>query len=233
METILIIEDEPAMLRGLCANVTASGYTCLSADDGEKGLNLALNHKPDLILLDIMLPEINGYEICRLLRLEKLDMPIIMLTAKGEESDIILGLNLGADDYVTKPFSIHEVLARINAFLRRRRQEESVALEFGPYRLDIEACKLCYREHPSETIELTPKEYGVLQLLVKREGKAITRDHLLNQVWGYNCLAGDRSVNRCITTLRAKIEPDPHHPIYIHTLRDIGYKFEPPVDQKD
>ena len=230
METILIIEDDPAMLRGLCANVTASEYACLSAADGERGLNLALDEKPDLILLDIMLPEINGYEICRILREQKLDMPIIMLTAKGEESDIILGLNLGADDYVTKPFSIHEVMARINALLRRRRQEPSVTYRFGPFLLDVEAHKLAYQDHPNQAIELTPKEYRVLQFLVEREGKAVTRDHLLNHVWGYNALAGHGSVNRCMATLRSKIEPDPHRPVYIHTLRDIGYKFEPPQE---
>lgn len=230
METILVIEDDPALLRGLCANVTASGYACLSAADGESGLNLALDQKPDLILLDIMLPQINGYEICRLLREEKLDMPIIMLTAKGEESDIILGLNVGADDYVTKPFSIHEVLARINAFLRRRRQGQSVTYTFGPYLLDSEACRLSYQKNPNQVIELTPKEYGVLRFLVEKEGKAVTRDQLLNHVWGYNCLVGRCSINRCIATLRAKIEPDPRTPVFIHTLRDIGYKFESPIE---
>ncbi len=121
METILIIEDDSSMLRGLTDNFAYAGYNVLTASDGEKGLNAALDAKPDLILLDIMLPKINGYEICRLIRKEKLDMPIIMLTAKGEESDIILGLNLGADDYVTKPFSIKELLARAAAFLRRRK----------------------------------------------------------------------------------------------------------------
>ncbi|HUT47476.1 MAG TPA: response regulator, partial [Sedimentisphaerales bacterium] len=119
METILIVEDDPTMLRGLKDNFEFKGYRVLTAPDGEEGLNAALNEKPDLIILDIMLPKINGYEVCRLIRKENLDMPIIMLTAKGEESDIVLGLNLGADDYVTKPFSIKELLARAAAFLRR------------------------------------------------------------------------------------------------------------------
>jgi DNA-binding response OmpR family regulator len=130
METVLIIEDDSTMLRGLKDNFEYAGYGVLTATDGEVGLNTALGAKPDLIILDIMLPKINGYEICRLLRKEELDMPIIMLTAKGEESDIVLGLNLGADDYVTKPFSIKELLARAAAFLRRRKRQEQLCHEF-------------------------------------------------------------------------------------------------------
>ena len=131
METVLIIEDDPTMLRGLEDNFNLKGYRVKTARDGEQGLNAALDVKPDLIILDIMLPKINGYEICRLVRKEKLDMPIIMLTAKGEESDIVLGLNLGADDYVTKPFSIRELLSRVEAFLRRRRKAEPAIHKFG------------------------------------------------------------------------------------------------------
>ena len=142
METVLIIEDDPTMLRGLKDNFEFKGYKVLTASDGEKGLKAALNAKPDLIILDIMLPKINGYEICRLIREEKLDMPIIMLTAKGEESDIVLGLNLGADDYVTKPFSIKELLARAAAFLRRARTRQQDIYEFGDFRLDIPAREL-------------------------------------------------------------------------------------------
>ncbi|MHC4213850.1 MAG: response regulator, partial [Planctomycetota bacterium] len=142
METVLIIEDDPTMLRGLKDNFEFKGYSVVTASDGEAGLEAALNHKPDLILLDIMLPKINGYEICRLIREQQLDMPIIMLTAKGEESDIILGLNLGADDYVTKPFSIKELLARAAAFLRRRKQSKKSVYEFGDFRLDVTARKL-------------------------------------------------------------------------------------------
>ncbi|MHC4271634.1 MAG: response regulator transcription factor, partial [Planctomycetota bacterium] len=136
MEAVLIIEDDSTMLRGLKDNFEFKGYNVLTAADGEAGLNAALNKKPDLIILDIMLTKINGYEICRLIRKENLDMPIIMLTAKGEESDVVLGLNLGADDYVTKPFSIKELLARASAFLRRRRQSEQDIYEFADYRLD-------------------------------------------------------------------------------------------------
>ncbi len=225
METILIIEDDATMLRGLKDNFEFKGYRVITAVDGEQGLSAALNVKPDLIILDIMLPKINGYEICRLVRKENLDMPIIMLTAKGEESDIVLGLNLGADDYVTKPFSIKELLARAAAFLRRSKQAEQDIYEFSDYCLDIPARKLTRRE---EEIKLSPKEFKLLQLFVKRAGRALTRDEILNAVWGYDCFVSTRSVDRFVTTLRNKVEPDPHNPIFIHTIREIGYRFAPP-----
>jgi DNA-binding response OmpR family regulator len=229
METVLIIEDDSTMLRGLKDNFEYKGYNVLTAADGEEGLNTALNKTPDLIILDIMLPKINGYEICRLIRKEHLDMPIIMLTAKGEESDVVLGLNLGADDYVTKPFSIKELLARSAAFLRRRGQSKQNIHKFAEYRLDIPARKLTRKRHE---IKLSPKEFRLLVLFVKKTGRALTRDEILNVVWGYDCFSGPRSVDRFVTTLRNKIEPDPHNPTFIHTIREIGYKFEPlePVD---
>lgn len=180
METVLIIEDDSSMLRGLKDNFAYSGYNVLTADDGEKGLNTALDAKPDLIILDIMLPKINGYEICDTLRKENLDMPIIMLTAKGEESDIILGLNLGADDYVTKPFSIKELLARAAAFLRRRKEKQIDNFSFGDFVFDISACKLSKNGHE---INLSPKEYKLLEFFLRKQGKALTRDEILNAVW--------------------------------------------------
>lgn len=225
METVLIVEDDATMLRGLKDNFEFKGYRVLTAADGEEGLNTALNKKPDLIILDIMLPEINGYEVCRLIRKENLSMPIIMLTAKGEESDIILGLNLGADDYVTKPFSIKELLARAEAFLRRSRQTEQDIYEFGDCRLDIPARKLTCK---GNEIKLSPKEFSLLEFFVKKPGRALTRDEILNMVWGYDSFIGSRSIDRFVTTLRNKIEPDPHNPTFIHTIREIGYKFEPP-----
>ena len=225
METILIIEDDATMLRALKDNFEFKDYHVLTATDGEEGLTAALNKKPDLIILDIMLPKINGYEICRLIRKENLDMPIIMLTAKGEESDIVLGLNLGADDYVTKPFSIKELLARAAAFLRRGRQTEQNVYEFAGYHLDIPARKLT---HHRNEIELSPKEFKLLELFVKRPHRALTRDEILKTVWGYDCFVNSRSIDRFVTTLRSKIEPDPHNPTFIHTIREIGYKFEPP-----
>lgn len=223
METVLIIEDDSTMLRGLKDNFEYSGYNVMTAADGEAGLNAALDTKPDLIILDIMLPKINGYEICRLIRKENLDTPVIMLTAKGEESDIILGLNLGADDYVTKPFSIKELLARVAAFLRRKKQQEQNNYVFGDFELDISACRLSKN---GQEIKLSPKELKLLGFFLKKEGKALTRDEILNAVWGYNSFSGHRSVDRFVTTLRNKIETDPHNPAFIQTLREIGYKFE-------
>jgi DNA-binding response OmpR family regulator len=226
METVLIVEDDPAMLRGLRDNFEFHGYHVLTAEDGENALDTALNAKPDLILLDIMLPKINGYEVCRLVRREKLSMPIIMLTAKGEESDIILGLNLGADDYVTKPFSIKELLARAEALLRRTRKAEQEVYEFGDCRLDIPARRFTRR---NEEVKLSPKEFRLLEMFVKKPGRALTRDEILNLVWGYDSFVGSRSIDRFVTTLRNKIEPDPRNPTLILTVREIGYKFEPPL----
>ena len=225
METVLIIEDDPTMLVGLKDNFEFKGYKVVTAADGEKGLNAALNAKPDLILLDIMLPRINGYEICRLVREQKLDMPIIMLTAKGEESDVVLGLNLGADDYVTKPFSIKELLARAAAFLRRSKKEVKDVYEFAGLRLDISARRLTRK---GKEIELSPKEFNLLEYFVKKPGRALTREEILNAVWGYDCVVTSRSIDRFVTTLRNKIEPDPAKPVLIHTIRQIGYRFEPP-----
>lgn len=225
METILIVEDDATMLRGLRDNFEFKGYRVLTAADGEEGLETALSSKPDLIVLDIMLPKINGYEVCRLIRNEGLEMPIIMLTAKGEESDIVLGLNLGADDYVTKPFSIKELLARTEAFLRRSRQTDEDVYEFADYRLDVPGRKLT---RAGSEVKLSPKEFKLLELFLKKPGRALTRDDILNAVWGYDCYVGPRSIDRFVTTLRTKIEPDPHNPVFIHTIREIGYKFEPP-----
>ncbi|HWD18535.1 MAG TPA: response regulator transcription factor [Verrucomicrobiae bacterium] len=226
METILIIEDDAAMLTALKGNFEFKGYKVLTAANGEKGLNAALSAQPDLIILDIMLPQINGYEICRLVREAKLTMPIIMLTAKGEESDVVLGLNLGADDYVTKPFSIKELLARAAAFLRREKKETLDVYTFGDFRLELAARRLMRQQ---KEIELSPKEFGLLEYFVKKPGRALTRDDILNAVWGYDCVVTSRSIDRFVTTLRNKIEPEPGNPIYIHTVRQIGYRFEPPA----
>ena len=227
METVLIVEDDPTMLRGLKDNFEYQGYSVVTATDGEGALNTALDAKPDLIILDIMLPKINGYEICRLIRKEQLDMPIIMLTAKGQESDIVLGLNLGADDYVTKPFSIKELLARAEAFLRRRRQSEETIYQFGDCRLDLTA-RTCTRGQNNTEIKLSPKEFKLLSLFVSRAGRALTRDEILNAVWGYDCLVSTRTIDRFVNTLRNKIEPTPQHPTYIQTIREVGYRFTLP-----
>jgi len=229
MQTVLIVEDDPTMLIGLKDNFEFKGYKVLTAADGEAGLKAALNAHPDLVVLDIMLPKINGYEICRMVREQRLGMPIILLTAKGEESDVVLGLNLGADDYVTKPFSIKELLARAGALLRRARQEVQDAYEFGEMRLDIPARRLTRK---GKEIELSPKEFNLLEYFVKKAGRALTRDEILNAVWGYDCMVTSRSIDRFVTTLRNKIETDPARPAFIHTVRQVGYRFEPPEMKK-
>src|SRR5438128_9695595 len=171
-----------------------------------------------------MLPILNGYEICRALRAKKLEMPIIMLTAKGQEEDIIRGLELGADDYVTKPFSIRELLARAKAFLRRREAAASGLFQFGDCKLDFTAHKL-FKD--GKEVALTTKEFRLLEFFIERPGRALTRDQILDAVWGNDIIVNDRSVDRCVTTLRSKIEPDPHHPTSIQTIREIGYRFCP------
>lgn len=225
---ILIVEDEPALLRGLKDTFEAQGYEVLAAQDGAAGLDLALNRKPDLILLDIMLPRVNGYEICRAVRARGLDMPILMLTAKGQEEDIVLGLNLGADDYITKPFRRAELIARVNAFLRRARPPHPASARFGEYDLNLVAHKL-FRD--GREIDLTAKEFRLLAYFVSRRGCALTRQDILDAVWGNSVMVTPRSIDRCVATLRAKIEPAPHSPQYIQTIRDIGYRFD--ADQPD
>ena len=228
-EKILIVEDDPTLLRGLRDNFQFEGFHVLTAEDGERAISLATSQSPDLLLLDIMLPKINGFEVCRRLRAQKLDLPIIMLTAKGQESDIILGLNLGADDYVTKPFAIKPLLARVNAFLRRKRHSLSTTktLSFGPFTLDPAARTLSKKT--AGLIPLTPKEFALLELLLRNPARALTRDQILKRIWGLDIFVTTRSVDRCVTTLRSKIEPDPAAPRYIHTLREIGYRFDPPT----
>ena len=218
---ILIIEDDAALLRGLKDNFAAQEYDVRTASDGQRGLEALLHDPPDLLLLDLMLPKLNGYEICRTARARKLEMPIIMLTARGQEDDIVRGLELGADDYVTKPFGIRELLARAKTLLRRT--PKSDAFEFGKFRLDLAAHKLF--KNGNELL-LTAKEFRLLEFLVRQTGRALTRDTILDGVWGNDIIVTDRSVDRCVTTLRAKIEADPRHPVFIHTIRDIGYRFE-------
>lgn len=222
--TILIIEDDPSILRVVKDNCVSRGYRVLTAANGESGLDAALNGGPDLILLDIMLPKLNGYEICRAVRMEKLETPILMLTAKGQEEDIVRGLDLGADDYITKPFSIRELMARVQAFLRRHRGSSNPGgWKFGPFFFDTNSHRLLKNDME---VPLTTKEFRLLEYLLQRPGRALTRDSILNAVWGNAVIVTSRSVDRCITTLRGKIEADPHHPTYIHTIRDIGYRFD-------
>jgi DNA-binding response OmpR family regulator len=221
---ILIVEDEPALLRGLKDAFAAKGYEVLAAQDGQAGLDLALSKTPDLILLDIMLPRVNGYEICRAVRSQGLETPILMLTARGREEDIILGLNLGADDYITKPFRIGELMARVGALLRRSKASPAATFRFGEYELSLASHKLLRK---GTEVELTAREFKLLAYFAARQGRALARNDILNAVWGHSVMVMPRSIDRCVATLRARIEPDPHHPKYVQTIRDIGYRFEP------
>jgi DNA-binding response OmpR family regulator len=222
MKSVLIIEDDPTMLRALEDNFEIKGYRVKVARDGQEGLSTALSKNPDLIILDIMLPKINGYEVCSQIRKKNLDMPIIMLTAKDQEADVILGLNLGADDYVTKPFSIKELLARAEAFMRRRRQEPDV-YEFGDFKLDTVTGIL---SRGDKEIKLTPGEYKMLHLFLRRAGCALTCDEIRNTVWGYSRFITLRDIDNAVNVLRSKVESDPENPRFIHTIETIGYKFE-------
>jgi len=224
MINVLIVEDNPTMLRALEDNFAMKGYTVKTARDGEQALNAAFAEKPDMIILDIMLPKINGFEVCSRLREKKLDTPIIMLTAKDQEADIITGLNLGADDYVTKPFSIKQLLARAEALLRRTAGTEPDTYHFGSFTLDVPKQKLT---HNDAEVTLSPKEFKVLHLLVKKQGSVLTRDEILGSAFGSAHFISSKSIDGFIKAIREKIEPDLHKSIFIHTIGDIGYKFEP------
>jgi DNA-binding response OmpR family regulator len=224
-KSIVIVEDDPALLRGLKDNFTQNGFEVWTAKDGAMGYEAILEKRPDVVLLDIMLPKMNGFEICRSVRLEKLDMPIIMLSAKGQEEDVVRGLDLGADDYVTKPFGIRSLLARVNAFLRRRGRSEETQYAFGNCVLDLGAHKLF---RGAEEIILTSKEFNLLLFFLRRPGRALTRQNIMNEVWGSDIIVTARSVDRCVTTLRGKIEPGAGEPALIQTIREVGYRFEPP-----
>ena len=222
-QRVLLIEDEPALVRGLSDTLRSNGFVVATAIDGERGLDAALANDADVILLDVMLPKVNGYEICRAVRVQGIDVPILMLTAKGQEQDVILGLNLGADDYITKPFRTGELLARVRAVLRRRAAPAPV-VRFGGCEVDFVARTV---RRDGEIVDLTAKELALMIYLATRPDRALSRDVILNAVWGNAVFVTPRSVDRCVATLRAKVEPDPHRPTYIHTIRDIGYRFEP------
>jgi DNA-binding response OmpR family regulator len=225
MRTVLIVEDDPTMLRGLEDNFKVKGYYVLTAMGGKQAVETALKEKPDLILLDIMLPELNGYEVCSHVREKGLDMPIIMLTAKDQEADIVLGLNLGADDYVTKPFSIKELMARAEAFMRRRKDSEPPVYEFADCRLDVQARTF---QRGGRDVPLTPGEFKMLHLFLRKSGCPLTQDEIRSTVWGYSHFISVRDIDKAIDSLRSKVEPDPARPQYIHVIPNIGYRFQPP-----
>jgi DNA-binding response OmpR family regulator len=172
---------------------------------------------------------VNGYEICRAVREGGLEMPILILTAKGQEEDVVLGLNLGADDYIVKPFRRNELIARVNAFVRRRKMKQAAVYRFGEYELNLDAHKLL---HAGKELELTAKEFALLAYMVMRRGCALARNDILNAVWGNSVMVTGRSVDRCVATLRSKLERYPHEPRFIQTIRDIGYRFDFDDDNK-
>jgi len=220
---VLIIEDDPTLLRGLKDNFEFEGARVHTATDGQAGLDRALELRPDLIVLDLMLPKVNGYEVCRYLREEKMETPILMLTAKSQESDVVLGLKLGADDYVTKPFSIKELLARAEALLRRTKARTARSIEFGDCRLDLESRTL---SRGGKETALSPKEFELLAYLAQNSGRALSRDNIMASVWGYDAMVTPRSIDRFVNALRNKIEPEPTAPRFIKTVREFGYKFD-------
>jgi DNA-binding response OmpR family regulator len=221
---ILVIEDDPAILRGLTDNLQYESYEVLTATDGEAGYRLIVEKNPDLVILDLMLPKMNGYELCRRVRGEGITTPILMLTARGEEVDQVMGLDLGADDYVTKPFSVPELLARVRAMLRRVRPAESLPPELGFD--DVVVDFLRYEaQKGGKPLRMSRKEFGILRLLAAQAGQVVTREDLLNEVWGYENYPSTRTVDNHIASLRAKLEEDPSHPRRLLTVHGVGYKL--------
>jgi two-component system response regulator VicR len=229
-ERILIVEDERAVARGLEYSLNSEGFTVLWADTGGRALELARSQDPDLVLLDIRLPDISGFDVCRQLRAEGKRMPILILTARDEEVDKVLGLELGADDYVVKPFSLRELTSRVRALLRRAYGDLATPLPrerltYDQVDLDLERLQV-HRE--GELVELTPTEFRLLRYLVAHPGRPFSRSSLIEAIWGYDSEVGsERTVDVHIRHLREKLEPDPAHPRHLVTVRGTGYKLEP------
>ena len=224
MRKVLIVEDDQAMAVALRDGFTYEGYSVEVARDGSAGLRMASDKRLDLVILDVMLPKMSGLDVCKQLRSTGNNTPIIMLTARGQEIDKVLGLKTGADDYVTKPFSFLELMARVEAVLRRASTpvETIERIQFG----DVE---LCFRNFEASkggrTLELSPREFKIMKYFVEHRGEVISRDQLLDAVWGYDCLPLTRTVDMHIAKLRQKIEDTPSDPRYIITVHRVGYKF--------
>jgi DNA-binding response OmpR family regulator len=226
MARILIVEDEPSMRMGLKDNLEFEGYETETAEEGDSGLKKIIEKRYDLVLLDVMLPNISGFDICKTVRRKGINTPIILLTAKGEEIDKVLGLELGADDYITKPFSLRELLARIKAVLRRG--ETSAAADsgndIGIGRIEVNFSSYTATED-GNPVQMSHKEYEILNYLWKNRNKTISRDDLLSNIWGYDETPTTRTVDNFILKLRQKLEKDPNHPQIIITVHGIGYKL--------
>jgi DNA-binding response OmpR family regulator len=226
MAKILIVEDEPNMRMGLKDNLEFENYEVDTAEEGDEGLNKILNNRYNLVLLDVMLPKMSGFDICKTARKKGITTPIILLTAKGEEIDKVLGLELGADDYITKPFSLRELLARVKAVMRRGDStgdnSENKEINIGRIHINFEAFSCHENGIP---VQMTHKEYQILHHLWKNKNGTVSRDELLNEVWGYEESPTTRTVDNFILKLRQKIEEDPNHPRIILTVHGIGYKM--------
>ena len=224
--SVLVVEDEENLLAALRYNLEHDGHSVLTAADGAKGLETARTASPDLIILDVMLPGLDGLEVCRILRRES-DAPILMLTAKGEEIDRVVGLELGADDYVAKPFSMRELMARVRALMRRPRSRTAgprgETLQAGPLMLDTEAHSA---RLGGDELRLKPREFDLLALFMRNPGRAFTRDQILERLWGHDYIGDVRTVDVHVRWLREKIEAEPSAPARIITIRGVGYRFE-------
>jgi DNA-binding response OmpR family regulator len=224
MARILIVEDEPNMVAGLRDNFEYEGYEVISAPDGVAGLERALNEAPDLVILDVMMPRMSGLDVCQQLKSKRPSLPIIMLTARGQEVDKVVGLELGADDYVTKPFSIRELLARVKAVLRRAHSvpKEQDRYSFGDVDVSLRSCQVSRK---GKAMEFSSKEFELLKYFLCHPGETLSRDRLLEEVWGYDRFPTTRTVDAHIVRLRQKIEPKPEEPRFILTVHGTGYKF--------
>jgi len=224
MTKVLVVEDDPGILRTVADNLRFEKYDIITAMDGETAYQVQQSQHADLIVLDLMLPRMSGLELCRKLRTEGNQVPILILTARSEEADRVLGLDFGADDYVTKPFSVPELMARIRALLRRSASASGLpaTLKFGQVEVDFKKYEARRRGKP---IEMTRKEFDLLRFLAAREDTVVTRDELLNKVWGFDSYPVTRTVDNHVATLRAKLEADPTRPVYIQTVHGVGYKF--------
>ena len=222
---VLLVEDEAGLILTLTDRLIAEGFAVKSATDGEIGLSLAFSENFDLIILDVMLPKKNGYDVCRDLRQKSVNTPILMLTAKGETFDKVLGLKLGADDYLTKPFEVVELLARIEALLRRSskiNQNSSETFKFGDVVIDFKRAEVSKNSQP---VELSAMEFKLLQFLIENRGTVHSRNLLLDEVWGYDAMPSTRTVDVHIAWLRQKLEDNPKYPQFIQTVHGFGYKF--------
>ena len=225
LKKILIVEDDPGIQMSLKDEFESEGYHVFAANDGEKGLKMIKAQKPDLIILDIMLPDLDGYEVCKKLRREGDNTPIIMLTVKDKEIDKVLGLELGADDYVTKPFSLRELLARVKSIFRRIEDHplDISSIHIGETELDFKKYEARKR---GQKIEFTTMEFQMLRLLVKQKGEVLTRDNFLDQIWGEdNLVVTSRTIDSHIANIRKKLEEDPSNPRFITSIRGVGYKL--------